>query len=907
MNLKKTILTAFILCLAVTFSSAVDQYGVLAGVIKDTDGNALPGVEVTIRGTALQGIKTAVSNERGYFRIPLLPVGKDYEATFTLPGFKRVVWPKIVIELGKTFDLSITMETTAIEEEITVTAKSPVVDMKSSTSQVTLSKDLVETLANDRQYQTIMGLMPGAIDANNPFMFGASGSDNMYLFDGMDSTDPMTKTWSTAMNFDNFEEMQIVISGAPAEYGKGTGAVINVVTKAGGNRFSGIARITVSDVEWNPEAYGDRYFFSDATHFVTETRPSLNFGGPVIKDRLWFFASWERRNKWKPAAVYQSFEDWQDLTPTTGLKSYYTGHYLSGKLTFRPAARHTFMVQYAEDPIEIPQLYEYLGYNYVSPDSDLIRFQGGWNVNSELTSILGANTYVSLRYSLKRNELNNEPTKIAPCYYRGGVYYNGALSSYYTERFHDQIQLSLNHFAETSFGLHDLKIGAEMLDIRLGRYSMSYPANEYIRYDYDAAATPMYRYSYPERPRDQYTKNNYNRLWTFYLQDKWEVIPNLTLNIGLRAEMGQWKNHDKTTILDWGLFDMFAPRIGFAYNLKGTKFHGNWGRFYDLYGDWLIQNNQPDAFQYQYQYWRGAYYGLPTWTLIRTYTTGGASTSTYNPDIKPSFMDEMGIGVEHMLSDVISVGLDLMSRSWKQRIDDFDYGYDVEPYNNEDLDGIWHFDNAEFPDWGSQYKRYRAAIITFKKNLGSDKYQFMASYTLSDLKGYEGSDADGGWGDSPVQDYNAFGYLGNDIRHMIKFTGNYFLPFGFNLGTTFYWFSGTPYTETAGAFWTDSTYHTYRLDPQGESGRYPSTWRLDVRAEKRFTFFNRVNLSLYVDIFNLLNNQIEVARSNSIGNIILDSFQLGGNYTIETPNLNYGNYTQWYPPMSIFLGAKIEF
>jgi len=910
-NLKKNLIVVFAVLLCFSISSAVDKYGKLDGIVSDEEGLPLPGVSVSLIGEAMQGTKTVVTNERGFFRIPLLPVSRNYEATFALPGFKKVINHHIAVELGKTTSITVIMEPSIIEEEITVTAISPVVDTKTSTSQINISKEFIETLANDRQYQTIMGMMPGAIDANNPFMFGASGSDNIYLFDGMDSTDPMTKTWSTAMNFDNFEEMQVVISGAPAEYGRGTGAVINIVTKSGSNSFHGMGRVHITNVDWNAESIGNRYYFSDATHFLTETRPGLNVGGPILKDRLWFFVSWERRNKWKPGAVYVDFADYiDDLEPTSGIKCYYQGHYASAKLTFKLHANHTIMAQWMEDPIKIPLLYAYLGYSNRSASADADRLQGGWNLNSEWTSIFGANTYLTLRYSLKRNELNNVPYGgTEPTYRRGGVYYNNATSTYYSERFSDMVQVSLSHFAETGFGLHDLKIGAEMLDIRLGRYSQSYPGNEYIRYHYDDAATPQYRYVYPDRPKDEYTQRNYNRVWTFFIQDKWEVVPNLTLNLGLRAEMGKWKNHAKDDILDWGLGDMLAPRIGIAYNLKGNKIHANWGRYFDIYADWLIRQNQPDEFSYSYDYYRGPYYGpaYPTWTLYRTYTTGAAATSTYNPDIKPSHMDEFGVGYEHMLTNTIAIGVDYMHRSWKNRIEDFDYGYDVAPYSNPDLDGVWHFDNAEFPNWGNTYKKYDAFIMSFKKNLGDDKFQFLASYTWSKLKGYEASDGDGAWGDSEIGDYNEFGYLGNDIRHMVKFNGNYFLPLGFNVGMSIYWFSGKPYTEQGSAYdWADGRYRTYNIEPRGSS-RYPATWRLDLRLEKKFTVMNRFSISAYADVFNVFNQQIEVSRSNSLGDIRLVTDTYGADYIIETPNLNYGNFTQWFPPMSFFVGVKIEF
>ena len=129
-----------ILAVAICFSwtAAVDKYGALDVTITDEDGVPLPGVTCTIDGPSMQGSKTAISNDRGTLRISLLPAGRWYKAVFELPGFKRVPRPDLPIELGKTTPYALVMETTAIEEEITVTAVTPVVDVKSATSQINI-------------------------------------------------------------------------------------------------------------------------------------------------------------------------------------------------------------------------------------------------------------------------------------------------------------------------------------------------------------------------------------------------------------------------------------------------------------------------------------------------------------------------------------------------------------------------------------------------------------------------------------------------------------------------------------------------------------------------------------------------------------------------------------------------
>jgi hypothetical protein len=82
---------------------------------------------------------------------------------------------------------------------------------------------------------------------------------------------------------------------------------------------------------------------------------------------------------------------------------------------------------------------------------------------------------------------------------------------------------------------------------------------------------------------------------------------------------------------------------------------------------------------------------------------------------------------------------------------------------------------------------------------------------------------------------------------------------------------------------------------------------MDLRAEKKFRVFKRASISIYADVFNVLNNQVEIERSNGVGHIELQGGQFGAGYTMVSPNLNYGNFTQWYPPTSYFIGAKIEF
>jgi len=916
MKRKWTLFLALIILVA-TWGFAQQKGGTISGRVVETGGEPLPGVSVILTGSVLQGEMTTITNDRGAYRFAEVPVGGDYQLVFTLEGFGRLTNKNVTVALGKETVIATTMQLLTVQEEILVMGKPMIIDPKSSVAQVNITKDTINTLANDRQYQTIMGLMPGAIDGNNPFMLGGGSADNIYNFDGMDNTDPMTKTWSTAMNFDNFEEIQVVTAGAPAEYGRGTGAVINVVTRSGSNAISGTARFTYSKIDWMAKKLGNRYSFSDATHFTNEARPSVNIGFPIFKDKLWAFASYERRNKWIEQTTYADFADTVDKVPGVHEKSYYEGYYLSGKLTFKLNKRNTLFAQYSKDPIEIPNLYGYLGYTYCPPEIDTVRFQGGWNMSGEWNSILGNNTNLILRANIKRNQLNNEPKDLEGiAYYANGVYWGASFTTYFTNRYYNNYGLILNQFLSTGFGTHDFKMGVELLDINLARYSQSYPTNEYITFLSDGVTTNK-RYVYTDRPQDKYTKDSFNDLWTIYLQDKWEVARNLTLNLGLRAESGKWIKHDKEVMFNWGFGKMLAPRVGVAYNFKGHKFSGSWGTYYDLMDDTLVNNFQPNIFKASYDEYNGQYFGNADWKYYRTVTFGSASSATIDLDtIKPIKMTEWSLNYEYALSDTIGIGAEYLNRSWKDKYDDYDY----------DLNGQWHYAGATYPgnspfkdyklpdgsqmlpDWGSTFKKYDALIFTLKKNLGNDKYQFMASYTYSHLKGYQGAEGASTFADNSYSDFYAFGYLGNDIRHMFKLNASVFAPWGIVVGANFYYLSGSPYGESGSAVSPNGlTSYTVRLTAP-DAFRYPPTSRLDLNFEKRFTIWKDVKVAPFIMFFNILNNQVEVVRGNSVGSIKLkDTSDPLKGYTVTSPSSTYNTYTRWFPPMSFYLGVKIDF
>ncbi len=910
MIIKKFSVFSFLFLLLFSFLSAQQRYGNLKGQVTFEDGSPMPGVAVTILGPKLMGTRSAVTDGQGRFAFFNLTVGSDYQLVFELEGFKKLTKEGILIALGKDTFLETQMEPGTPQEEVTVIATAPVVDKSSSVSQVNVSNTEITALPIDRRFRTIMEMMPGVRQSHNPEVGGGSSYDNAYLVDGMDTDDAVTKTWAYSLNFDNFEEMQVITSGAPAEYGRAY-AVLNLVTKSGSNAFHGKLNVTMADTDWNAKMQGDRYYFYAPYIYLNQTRPSLSLGGPIIKDHIWFFGGYEKSSNWRPAVYYKDFTDWiTDLTPTQ-MKRWEKANVPNLKISLR-SGRLSGVVQFThETRIRPPD-----GEGYETPSANIEYWWRGRLFSSELNYTLGPNTYLTGHFGLNWTDFNynrspHETGNIA--YKRGPILYGSTWGFYESKRYQDVYSVVLNHIGDTkSLGYHDIKAGVEFLYVHMGDRWVDNPCGEFIELNYDPAATPMARSVYS--PAMIPIAKMYNPLWTFYVQDKWQLIPNLTFNIGLRAEMGKWQNHDKQTIINWGLSKMIAPRLGAVYNLGDNKFNVNAGRFYDIMDFGIVSNFQPDKFgrtEYRYlgEYYTNPATGLPyqTWTLVETVIPFVSRNTTIDSKLGPQYMDEIGYGYERALGTRFSFSVSGLHRWFKNQIQSYD------PYFFDYVQGgqFTHFYNetawtdAGSHNWGKTYKRYDSLVFTFRKILAGDKYQFFSSYTLSSGRGFTGYTK----ARSLYDWVNNFGAVGLDSKHMIKFNGSIILPLDIIFGTSFYWASGVPYNQNATVLdladprqWS----YNYNVNRPG-TFRYPATWRLDFRAEKRFVIRNLGSISAYVDVFNVLNNQIEMSADYWLGDIVLNGPIGTSDFTVLTPNLNYGLFSQWFAPTSIMIGAKIEF
>ena len=299
-------------------SLAQEQRASIEGTVKDSQGAVLPGVTVEARN--VQGAVVSTTTEgNGVYRFPALAPGM-YTVTAELAGFQIAKVENVELTLGTIKTIGFTLQIASVAEEVVVTGEAPLVDTKQSARATSIRADQFELLPKGRDFSS---LVTQAAGANNEAKLGgisidgSSASENRYIVDGVETTDIIQGAVSQGVNSDFVEEVQIKSSGYTAEYGGATGGVISVVTKSGSNDIRGMGIFYWSGDKLEAGRYtnaaetiaaGGRDTLrlsltnSNVAEYVRYPEDSYNrfepgfwIGGPLLKDRAWYWAAYQPR------------------------------------------------------------------------------------------------------------------------------------------------------------------------------------------------------------------------------------------------------------------------------------------------------------------------------------------------------------------------------------------------------------------------------------------------------------------------------------------------------------------------------------------------------------------------------------------------------------------------------------
>ena len=584
---------AFVIALVATGAAAQGvQTGTLSGAVKDQQGLVLPGVTVTASSPALQGVRATVTDANGLYTIPGLPPG-TYTMQFELQGMTTVARQNTVVSIGGVSNVDVTMGLAAVAEAVQVTAETPSV-LATPTSQAVFTAREINTIPVGRTPMRIAELAPGLTDntpnAGQVTISGAFAYDSIFMIDGVDINDNLFAQANNVYIEEAIDQTQVLTSGISAEYGRFSGGVINLLTKSGGNTFSGSVRLNLSNPAWNDESPLEK---SRGTKHVDKISKFLEgtFGGPVIRDRVWFFSAGRRERSDLQQALAQVGTPYVTNTANDRYEI---------KLTGTPVTNHTVygsFVDVRENRSNLPSL----GAAQSLDTTVLINRQTPNHLFvSSYNGVLGARTLITGQYSQKMFGFRNAGgTSTAlfdsPFRTRGNtpgvpnaLHYHAPFFSALDpeDRNNQQFTGSASYFLTTrGTGSHSLKVGGEhFTTTRTGGNAQS-ATNYVFLTDYKTTPGPtgalIPDHDAQGRLIPRFIPNNTQvqnwlatvgaelniRTVSLYAQDHWVAGDHFTFDLGVRYETVK---SDATGDIVGADTSAIVPRLGVSYDLNAN-------------------------------------------------------------------------------------------------------------------------------------------------------------------------------------------------------------------------------------------------------------------------------------------------------------------------------------------------
>ncbi len=528
------------------------QSGTLSGRVTSADGLSLPGVAVTIASPALQGQRTAVTDINGVYRFPELPPG-DYAVHFEISGMSSLD-DRAAVPLGAGVTMDRTMTLEPVREAVEVRGATPA-PVSSPAGGFNLRAAEINLLPIGRTPFFVAELAPGLTD-NTPnqtqvTIGGAFAYDNVFLMNGVDINDNVLGQPNNLFIEDAIDQVQVLTSGIPSEYGRFSGGVVNVITKSGGNDFSGAFRLNLTNPAWSDET---PFETSRGTTRASKMSPTYEgtLGGPLLRDRVWFFGGARIERTTTQGAYPQTGVPYTSRNDNTRYE---------GKLTATLRNRHTLQASFIDNATDLRQ--PALGASidpasFTTPSTPNRLVVGTWR------GALGPRTYATAQYSQKWWKLQNAggtSTSIldSPFLSRGtlgvpgGLQYNAPYfdSTDPEQRNNRQFTASVSQMLSSRrLGTHELKGGFEyFVSTRVGGNSQT--STGYVfqtDYKVDASGRPaldgagrLIPRFVPGSSRVQVwlpLRGSHIDLTTasVFAGDHWTAGPRLTLDLGARFE-----------------------------------------------------------------------------------------------------------------------------------------------------------------------------------------------------------------------------------------------------------------------------------------------------------------------------------------------------------------------------------
>jgi hypothetical protein len=662
LNPPRAFLLALIVLATCSFAFGQETTGSIEGTVKDPAGALVPNVTLTITnanassaGTTTTGTgsgfkRTITTNEEGFFRILQVPPGLYDVVTAASGGFGEARYENVSVTIGQSTQLSLTVKPGSSVTTVDIVASDVApVDTTNSAIQTTISAQKIELIPKSTGFTGLLKTIPGTRPESRTGGFsvdGASGGENVFVIDGQEVTNYRTGTLNETYNVPTqlVQEVQVKSSGFDAIYGGATGGVVSVVTRGGSNefhgevgmqwevpKFNGSARKLLQRFTSNNNLVQSTTYFQPNKPSGVNTFPTLNLGGPIVKDRLWFFGSYTPQifETVVDTPYYTNTLNTQTLTTVeryhrTRKYEYAFGRLdanpfndlrLSGSFLWNPVVDHgslptTSFTNNNSTLIGIGNVptADYKGNIGVLRGNQFTNLQGG-RQTSNLATFSAVytpknNLVIDGRYS--RGFLNE----------KNGNYFIPLLTPRIvtcppdsTDQFFPCDTTGVNTitvkdisvrksydfsvaYIFNAAGQHEFRSGYQRFsifnDVQQGNNAIGelrYTFGQQISSQVPGLINTPGAIGYGNFRRQGTNGKGSNLSQGIFFQDKYQPTQRLTLNLGIRFEKENLPSFNQfPSLINFGWGDKIAPRLGFAYDLTGngeTKIFASFGRFFD--------------------------------------------------------------------------------------------------------------------------------------------------------------------------------------------------------------------------------------------------------------------------------------------------------------------------------------
>ena len=925
----------------------------IAGTVRDVSGAAIPGVSVEAVARDTGFVREGKTGADGSFTLPLLTVGK-YDLIVTAASFERFQQNGIDVRLGYAAPVTITLQIGSEAQTVTVNADSSILNTETFDISDGLNQRSVENMPiTSRNTFNLALLVPGLNgtrddEFGNPtFAFGGI-QRKAFLIDGIDNTQRGGPGRLGIVSPEDIKELRVIAGAMDAQYGRTVGGIINFITRGGTNETHGEGLV----LERRPGLISKPSLTQGAKPFQQWATFSVNVGGPIVHDKLFYFISgeYEPEDGARPITIKPANAAALNLPASELGNAPFKQRFQSYLVRFDYQANPNNDFYLRGSAYQTPSQFN------TSGGLQTISSSNNFNDKDQTAAAQWSHVFSSkalneLRAGFLRRIFDRPPVNgtLGPTISISGV---ATLNSNTSagQRYEEDQYNAIDDFSY-SLGAHQLRFGTDIDTINV-------LSQDRLPYQYTFATLALYLntingvinpatktpYNYTSFT-EAFGSNIANHRTTpinFYVQDHWRVNDRLSLSYGLRWEYRFFPtlNQNAPLAISRNLpndYRDFAPRLGFTYQIAPTTvLRGGYGINYDTLNLRLISLvDRSNGQQVQTFTVNGTAAGAPQYPAAFTGPVNQYAVKStvygFDPGFRTQYAHQMDLAVEQQVGTNYSVAVGAQVYLGRRAPVLFDNN--LGPTNGTLADGRPTFSSTR-PNaaYGPIYAlaaegsdTYYGGFVQIKKRL-SHSLQFDASYTVGWALNNNDSVGDSGNNVTNSTNLNAdYGWSSSDQRHRFVIQGVYQPRFpvdgpikhivnGFNFSTNATVTSGFPYSALAGSdLNNDGVTNDYSLFASRNTFRGPIFREWNVRGSRLFPIYaDRVTLEVIAEAENLLNSTNVACSTGGCAGAVNNTYGAstgpGAVGVLGPPTSNtFGTAASAFNSRQVQLGGRIRF